>query len=110
MVLSFVGFFLMILCYLLVVHYNLHVSFLLIGRIVAGLSGDFNCILASCYAYIADTSSSRSRTFKVAIGEASTGIGGLLASVLSGIWINAQVLFMFFVNCICLFSEESLAL
>jgi len=73
------------------VHFQLNIAFLLIARIVAGLTGDFNCILASCYAYLADISQPKDRTFKVAIGEASTGLGGFLASVISGVWIDAQV-------------------
>ena len=81
----------MILVYLIVVKFQLNIAFLLIGRIVAGLTGDFTCILASCYAYLADISSPKERTFKVAVGEASCGFGGIFASCISGIWIVAQV-------------------
>ena len=82
----------MILIYFTVVHFRLNIAFLLIARIVAGLTGDFNCILALCYAHLADISSPNNRTFRIAIGEASTGLGGFLASIISGVWIDAQVL------------------
>ena len=82
----------MILIYFVVVYCQLDIALLLLARIVAGLSGDFNCILASCYAYLADTSLPKDRTFKVAIGEASTGLGGFLAGIISGVWIDAQVI------------------
>ena len=76
---------------MVVVQLNLNIAFLLIARICAGLTGDFNSILASCYAYLSDLSSHKNRTVRIAIGEACTGIGGLLASIVSGIWIDAQV-------------------
>ena len=88
---GFTGLFLMILTYFIVVQFQLDIAFLIIARVVAGLTGDFNCILASCYAYLADISPRNKLTLKVAIGEACTGLGGLLASVVSGLWIDAQV-------------------
>ncbi|XP_032563212.1 proton-coupled folate transporter-like isoform X2 [Chiroxiphia lanceolata] len=74
---------------------ELHVSYLLLGRLLSGLSGDYNLILASCFAYVAETSDRRARTFRVAILEACLGIAGMLASISGGQWHKAQVEILF---------------
>ncbi|XP_029469524.1 proton-coupled folate transporter isoform X2 [Rhinatrema bivittatum] len=76
--------------YLVVMYQKLHVGYFLLGRILSGLCGDFNMILAACFASIADTSDRRSRTFRVAILEACLGIAGMLASIIGGHWCKAQ--------------------
>uniref|UniRef100_A0A8B9K4K5 Proton-coupled folate transporter n=1 Tax=Astyanax mexicanus TaxID=7994 RepID=A0A8B9K4K5_ASTMX len=69
---------------------KLPVAWFLLGRICSGLSGDFNAILAGCFAYVADTSDKRSRTFRVAILEACLGLAGMFASIIGGKWRHAQ--------------------
>ncbi|KAK7156535.1 hypothetical protein R3I94_006558 [Phoxinus phoxinus] len=76
--------------YLIVMYLKLPVFWFLIGRICSGLSGDFNSILAGCFAYVADTSGMGSRTFRVAILEACLGLSGMFASILGGLWRRAQ--------------------
>lgn len=76
--------------YLIVMYLKLPVFWFLIGRICSGLSGDFNAILAGCFAYVADTSARGSRTFRVAILEACLGLAGMLASIIGGQWRRAQ--------------------
>ncbi|XP_069471444.1 proton-coupled folate transporter [Ambystoma mexicanum] len=76
--------------YLVVMYQKLHVGYFLIGRVLSGLSGDFNMILAGCFSYIADVSDRRSRTFRVAILEACLGISGMFASIIGGHWSRAQ--------------------
>lgn len=76
--------------YLLVMYRQLHVAYFLLGRVLSGLMGDYNLILASCFAYVADTSDRRARTFRVAILEACLGIAGMLASIGGGQWRKAQ--------------------
>uniref|UniRef100_A0A8C6WGL2 Proton-coupled folate transporter n=1 Tax=Neogobius melanostomus TaxID=47308 RepID=A0A8C6WGL2_9GOBI len=74
--------------YLVVMYTRLPVGYFLLGRMLSGISGDFNCILASSFAYIADTSDRRSRTIRVAILEACLGLSGMLASIIGGQYIN----------------------
>lgn len=69
---------------------KLPVGYLLIGRILSGLFGDFNAILAGSFAYIADITDRESRTFRVAILEACLGIAGMVASIIGGHWMNSQ--------------------
>ncbi|NXG52121.1 PCFT protein, partial [Psilopogon haemacephalus] len=76
--------------YLLVMYLHLHVAYFLLGRLLSSLLGDYNLILASCFAYVADSSDKRSRTFRVAILEACLGIAGMLASIGGGHWRRAQ--------------------
>ncbi|XP_067221485.1 proton-coupled folate transporter [Chanodichthys erythropterus] len=76
--------------YLIVMYLKLPVFWFLIGRICSGLSGDFNAILAGCFAYVADTSGRGSRTFRVAILEACLGLAGMFASIIGGQWRRAQ--------------------
>ncbi|XP_058269636.1 proton-coupled folate transporter isoform X2 [Hemibagrus wyckioides] len=76
--------------YLMVMYLKLPVVWFLLGRICSGLSGDFNAILAGCFAYVADISDKRSRTFRVAILEACLGVAGMFASIIGGKWRHAQ--------------------
>lgn len=76
--------------YLLVMYLKLPVVYFLVGRILSGLAGDFNVILAACFSYVADISDQKSRTFRVAILESCLGISGMLASIIGGQWQQAQ--------------------
>ncbi|MCJ8740245.1 hypothetical protein PDJAM_G00056640 [Pangasius djambal] len=76
--------------YLTVMYLKLPVAWFLLGRICSGLSGDFNAILAGCFAYVADISDKSSRTFRVAILEACLGVAGMFASIIGGKWRHAQ--------------------
>lgn len=82
--------------YITVMYLKLPVAWFLLGRICSGLSGDFNGILAGCFAYVADISDLRSRTFRVAILEACLGLAGMFASIIGGEWRKAQGYFFFF--------------
>ncbi|XP_034995835.2 proton-coupled folate transporter [Zootoca vivipara] len=76
--------------FLAVMSLRLPVAWLLLGRILAGLSGDYNLILAASFAYAADVSDRRGRTFRVAILEACLGLAGMGASIVGGQWRHAQ--------------------
>ncbi|XP_070591611.1 proton-coupled folate transporter [Erythrolamprus reginae] len=76
--------------YLVVIYAELPVGVLLVGRVLSGLSGDYNLVLAGCFAYVVDVSDRVDRTFRVAVLEACLGLAGMAASVLSGQWREAQ--------------------
>ncbi|NXH16634.1 PCFT protein, partial [Bucco capensis] len=90
LVLPAVGMALQAAIYLLVMYLQLHVAYFLLGRLLSSLLGDFNLILASCFAYVADSSDKHTRTFRVAILEACLGIAGMVASIGGGQWRKAQ--------------------
>ncbi|KAJ8266737.1 hypothetical protein GJAV_G00134130 [Gymnothorax javanicus] len=76
--------------YLVVMYLRLPVAWFVLGRLVSGFSGDFNAILAGCFAHVGDTSDRCSRTFRVAVLEACLGVAGMLASIIGGQWRRAQ--------------------
>lgn len=76
--------------YLVVMYLKLPVAYLLLGRILSGLLGDYNLILAGCFAYVADVSSKQERTFRVAVLEACLGLAGMVASIIGGQWLKVQ--------------------
>ncbi|XP_061684549.1 proton-coupled folate transporter [Syngnathoides biaculeatus] len=84
------GLALQVAVYLLVMYLKLPVVYFLVGRLLSGLSGDFNAILAACFAYVADTSDKRARTFRVAVLEACIGLSGMFASIIGGHWRRMQ--------------------
>ncbi|XP_054022901.1 proton-coupled folate transporter [Dryobates pubescens] len=90
LVLSAMGMALQAAVYLLVMYLQLHVAYFLLGRLLSSVLGDYNLILAGCFAYVADTSDKGSRTFRVAILEACLGIAGMLASIGGGYWRRAH--------------------
>ncbi|KAG8122531.1 hypothetical protein E2320_018015 [Naja naja] len=70
--------------YLVVMYAQLPVGYLMVGRVLSGLSGDYNLVLTGCFAYVADVSDQSRRTFRVAVLEACLGLAGMVASVLGG--------------------------
>uniref|UniRef100_A0A8C5PFH4 Proton-coupled folate transporter n=1 Tax=Leptobrachium leishanense TaxID=445787 RepID=A0A8C5PFH4_9ANUR len=90
LILPAIGLALQAAIYLVVMYQQLHVGYFLLGRIISGIFGDFNMILAGCFAYIADVSDRQTRTFRVAILEACLGIAGMVASIIGGHWRKAQ--------------------
>lgn len=90
LIIPFIGLALQVVIYLVVMYQELHVGYLLLGRIIGGITGDFNMILAGCFAYIADITDRPSRTFRVAILEACLGIAGMIASIIGGHWRKVQ--------------------
>uniref|UniRef100_A0A8C6VFD9 Proton-coupled folate transporter n=1 Tax=Naja naja TaxID=35670 RepID=A0A8C6VFD9_NAJNA len=76
--------------YLVVMYAQLPVGYLMVGRVLSGLSGDYNLVLTGCFAYVADVSDQSRRTFRVAVLEACLGLAGMVASVLGGQWRRAQ--------------------
>ncbi|XP_056415088.1 proton-coupled folate transporter [Hyla sarda] len=90
LIIPFIGLALQVVIYLVVMYQELHVGYLLLGRIIGGITGDFNMILAGCFAYIADITDRPSRTFRVAILEACLGIAGMIASIIGGHWRKMQ--------------------
>lgn len=76
--------------YLLVMYLKLPVAYFLLGKLLNSLSGDTNVVLAGCFSYMADISDRTSLTFRVAVLEACMGLSGMLASIIGGLWVQAQ--------------------
>ncbi|XP_003469612.1 proton-coupled folate transporter [Cavia porcellus] len=90
LVLTSLGLLLQVVVSIFVVQLELHVGFFVLGRILCGLFGDFNGLLAASFASVADVTTPRNRTIRIAILEACIGVAGMLASLLGGHWLRAQ--------------------
>ncbi|XP_001375817.1 proton-coupled folate transporter [Monodelphis domestica] len=90
LVLASLGLLLQVILNILVVSLDLHVGFLVLGRVLCALFGDYGSLLGSGFASVADVSTTSTRTFRMAVLEACLGISGMLAGILGGHWIKAQ--------------------
>nr|XP_045014402.1 proton-coupled folate transporter isoform X1 [Jaculus jaculus] len=90
LVLASLGLLLQAVVSIFVVQLQLHVGFFVLGRALCALLGDFNGLLAASFASVADVSSNRRRTFRMALLEACIGVAGMLASLLGGHWLRIQ--------------------
>ncbi|XP_039108314.1 proton-coupled folate transporter isoform X1 [Hyaena hyaena] len=90
LVLASLGLLLQAVVSIFVVQLELHVGYFVLGRILCALLGDFSGLLAAGFASVADVSSSRSRTMRMALLESCIGVAGMLASLLGGHWLRAQ--------------------
>ncbi|XP_074045140.1 proton-coupled folate transporter [Macrotis lagotis] len=90
LVLASSGLLLQVIVSILVVTLELHVGFFILGRLICAFLGDYNALLATGFASVADVSTPRSRTFRMAVIEACLGISGMIASIAGGHWIKAQ--------------------
>lgn len=90
LILASFGLLLQALLSILVVLLQLHVGYLVLGRIICAFFGDFGGLLAASFASVADVSSSRTRTIRMALMEACIGVAGMLASLLGGHGFKAR--------------------
>ncbi|XP_036692825.1 proton-coupled folate transporter [Balaenoptera musculus] len=90
LVLASLGLLLQTVLSILVVQLQLHVGYFVLGRILCALLGDFGGLLAAGFASVADVSSSRTRTIRMALLEACIGVAGMLASLIGGNWLHKQ--------------------
>uniref|UniRef100_A0A3B5K7V3 Proton-coupled folate transporter n=2 Tax=Takifugu rubripes TaxID=31033 RepID=A0A3B5K7V3_TAKRU len=84
------GFTLQALLYILVIYLRLPVFYFVIGKVISGLFGDSNILMAISYSYVADNIDEKSLTLRLIILEACLGISGMVASIIGGEWLKAQ--------------------
>lgn len=95
------GFTLQTLLYILVIYLRLPVFYFVIGKVISGLFGDSNILMAISYSYVADNIDEKSLTLRLIILEACVGISGTVASIIGGEWLKAQgyVIFVIVRSC-----------
>ena len=71
-----------------IVWYTLDPYYFILAHFIGGLFGDFTCILAASFSYIADISSLRWRSLRVAVVEAALAYGGGIGTILTGYWLR----------------------
>ena len=90
LVLASLGLLLQTVLSIFVVQLHLHIGYLVLGRILCALLGDFSGLLAAGFASVADVSSSRTRTIRMALLEACIGVAGMLASFIGGFLLHGN--------------------
>ena len=88
----------------LIIQFDLHPYYFFIPHVVNGLTGGFTCVLASCFAYIADVGTPRWRSLRIGIVESGIAYGGAVGTLLGGFWLhkidcNFVPPMLFFVGC-----------
>ena len=83
--------------FLIVIYLNLDVEFLLIGYVLDGLSGSQMCLYMAGFAYIADVTTEKDRSFRITVLEATIGIAAATCQVGVGYWIRLTGFFQPFI-------------
>ena len=73
-----------------IIKFNLNPYYFLLAYLATGLGGDFTSILSSAFAYTADVSTMKYRSFRIGAIEASIALGGAVG-VLSGGYLLESV-------------------
>jgi PCFT/HCP family folate transporter-like MFS transporter 1/3 len=72
-----------------IIYYTLDPYYFIIAQFVGGLFGDFTALLAASFSYVADTSTLRWRSLRVAVIEASLAYGGGIGTIVTGYWLRS---------------------
>ena len=78
-----------------IIYCNINPYYILLANLIAGITGDFTSLIASCFTYIADISSLRWRTFRLAAVEGILSFGKVAGQLTGSYWLNN-------INCNCL--------
>ncbi|XP_063957305.1 proton-coupled folate transporter-like [Lytechinus pictus] len=89
MMFPIIGFAIYSIIYALVAQYHWPLSVLFAGTVPLGLCGDFLTLVACSFAYVADTTTSKQRTYRMVILECLTTLGAGSGQVLVGFMIEA---------------------
>lgn len=72
----------------LIVYYNLNPFYFIAVNFIAGVTGDFTSLIAACFAYIADVSSLRWRSYRLAAIEGILAFGKVAGQLAGGYWLH----------------------
>ncbi len=71
-----------------IVVYSLHPYYFILANFISALFGNFTCLLAASFSYIADVSSPRWRSLRIGIVEAGLAFGSFAGHLLGGYWLD----------------------
>ncbi|XP_021370632.1 proton-coupled folate transporter-like [Mizuhopecten yessoensis] len=101
MMLTIIGNMLLTVCNLIVSsHTDISIKYILIGKVINGMTGGFIGLMMSVYSYIGHISSSKNRTSRVGVAEAMIFLSGTVGVLVSGIIID-KTSFNFVFSFIC---------
>ena len=87
-ILPVVGYTLQGVLSIFIVSYTLHPYYFILAQFIGGVFGGFTCVLAASFAYVADISSLRWRSLRVALLEAAMAYGGAVGMFAVGYWLR----------------------
>lgn len=82
-------------CSTLIIYYNLNPYYIILVNFISGVTGDFTSLIASSFTYIADISSPRWRTFRLAAVEGILSFGKVAGQLTGNYWLYS-------INCNCI--------
>ncbi|XP_060069060.1 proton-coupled folate transporter-like [Ylistrum balloti] len=101
LMLTIIGNLLLTACNLIVTsHTNISIKYILIGKIINGVTGGYIGLMMSVYSYIGHISSARNRTSRVGVAEGMIFLSGTAGVLISGILVD-KTSFNFVFSFIC---------
>ena len=83
-----IGSFILGLSSMYIIYFNINPLYLILANLFLGVTGDVTTLIAACFAYIADTSSMRWRSFRIAAVEGILALGKLSGNLIGGYWLR----------------------
>lgn len=84
-----------------IVAYTLHPYYFVIANFIGGMFGNFTCILAASFSYIADISTPRWRSLRIGVIEAGLAFGACFGHLLGGYWLDKDNCNYVYPLCFC---------
>ena len=81
------GFIIQGIASVLFIHYSVNPYYFIPVRFVTGVTGDFTTLVAGSFAYIADVSSTKWRSMRLAAVGGALGFGKMVGVLLGGYWL-----------------------
>ena len=81
----------MVVIYMVVIKFNLPLIYLVVGRVINGVTGYQPATIALCLAYYADTNSREKRVAKMAFADIFVSVAAGLGKLIGGPWIEVKV-------------------
>ena len=73
----------------LIIYYRLNPYYFIAVNAICGLTGEHTTLIAACFAYTADVSSVKWRSFRIAAVEAMLAFGKMSGQLAGGFWLSA---------------------
>ena len=83
------GFFVQALASVLLYYFHLNPYYFIPVRFFTGVTGDFTTLIAGTFAYVADISSIKWRSVRIAAVSGALGFGKMAAVLCAGVWLGA---------------------
>jgi len=90
-----IGSFVLGLSSMYIIYFNVDPIYLILANFFLGVTGDVTTLVAASFSYIADTSSMRWRSFRIAAVEGILALGKLCGNLIGGYWLRGVDCYFF---------------